>query len=330
MEDVSILKTDSYVLETNIHFPTDYNLLYDCCRKTLDFIGKFNLKYNQIEGWRKIKNWRSEFKNSCRRIGQIASKGGKNKEENLKKEVTFYTKKALLLVEKAKESMKTFPILTHADVKNYYELEKYIKFTIKHIDLVERRILKGETIPHEEKMFSIFETHTEWINKGKSKPSIELGKRLCITSDQFHLILHHKIMENITDSEVVIEIADIILPNYTTDIWSFDKAFFSKTNKELLQLEVMQVVMPKKGKPNLTEKEEEKTPIFVKYRKKHSAVESNINELENRGLDKCPDKGYDHFKRYVAIGICAYNLHKIGAKLLQIQKDLLKKHKQAA
>jgi hypothetical protein len=75
-------------------------------------------------------------------------------------------------------------------------------------------------------------------------------------------------MENITDSEVVIEITDAILPNYTTDIWSFDKAFFSKLNKELLQLEVSQVVMPKKGKPNLTEKAEEKTPIFVKYRKK--------------------------------------------------------------
>jgi IS5 family transposase len=123
--------------------------------------------------------------------------------------------------------MNTFPIFTLADVKNYYELENYIKYTIKHINLVERRILKGETIPHEEKMFSIFETHTEWINKGKSKPSIELGKRLCVTSDQYNLILHQKIMENITDSEVVIEIADAILPNYTTDIWSFDKAFFS-------------------------------------------------------------------------------------------------------
>jgi IS5 family transposase len=295
VEEVSILKTNSYVIETNVHFPTDYNLLYDCCRKTLDFIGKFDVKYTQIEGWRKIKNWRSEFKNSCRRIGQIASKGGKNKEENLKKETEFYTKKAHLLVEKAQESMKTFPILTHSDVKNYYELEKYIKFTIKHIDLVERRVLKGETIPHEEKMFSIFETHTEWINKGK--PSVELGKKLCITSDQFHLILHHKIMENITDSEVVIEIADKILPKFSTKIWSFDKAFFSKSNKELLQLEVTQVVMPKKGKTNLTEKAEEKTPIFLKYRKKHSAVESNINELKNRGLDKCPDKGYAHFKR---------------------------------
>ncbi len=95
-------------------------------------------------------------------------------------------------------------------------------------------------------------------------------------------------------------------------------------------MEVPQVVMPKKGKPNLTEKAEEKTPIFVKYRKKHSAVESNINELENRCLDKCFYKGYEHLKRYVAVGICAYNLHKIGAKLLQAKNELLKKHKQAA
>jgi hypothetical protein len=179
-------------------------------------------------------------------------------------------------------------------------------------------------------MFSIFETYTEWINKGKSNPSIELGKRLCVTSDQFNLILHHKVMENITDSEIVIEIADDILPKYKTNTWSFDKGFFSKSNKEILQLEVPQVVMPKKGKPNLAELQEERTPSFIKYRKKHSAIESNINELENRGLDKCPDKGYEHFKRYVAIGICAYNLHKIGARILQLKRDLLKKQKQAA
>ena len=48
---------------------------------------------------------------------------------------------------------------------------------VKHIDLVERRIIKGETIAHNEKLFSIFETYTEWITKGKQNPSVELGKK---------------------------------------------------------------------------------------------------------------------------------------------------------
>lgn len=46
----------------------------------------------------------------------------------------------------------------------------------KHIDLINRRIIKGKQIPHTEKMFSIFETYTEMIKKGKTHPNIEFGK----------------------------------------------------------------------------------------------------------------------------------------------------------
>ena len=75
--------------------------------------------------------------------------------------------------------------------------------------------------------------------------------------------------------------------------------------------------MPKKGKCNNQEKEEERAKVFVKLRHKHSAIESNINELEHRGLDRCPDRGYEHFKRYVGLAVCAYNLHRIGKQLIK-------------
>lgn len=58
---------------------------------------------------------------------------------------------------------------------------------------------------------------------------------------------------------------------------------------------------------------------FIQYNYKYSTVESNINELENKGLDRCPNKVYPKLKRYIAIGICAYNLHKIGTKIMQIK-----------
>lgn len=79
--------------------------------------------------------------------------------------------------------------------------------------------------------------------------------------------------------------------------------------------------MPKKGKLNQAEKAQESHPKFKKTRNRHSAVESNINKLEHRGLDRCPDKSYAHFKRYVAPGVCAYNLHKIGAELLRLERE---------
>ena len=56
-------------------------------------------------------------------------------------------------------------------------LNHFIGLMDKHIDLVDRRLLQGEEIPHAEKMFSVFETYTEWIKKGKKRPSVELGKK---------------------------------------------------------------------------------------------------------------------------------------------------------
>ena len=88
--------------------------------------------------------------------------------------------------------------------------------------------------------------------------------------------------------------------------------------------------MPKKGKLNEQEKEAEHETQFIKLRHKHSAIESNINKLEHRGLDRCPDRGYAHFKLYIALGITAYNLHKIGNQLLKIDREKSNEYKEAA
>ena len=75
------LKTDSFVVESNVHFPTDYNLLWDCIRKCLDVIEYFLKKYPEIEGWRNIKSWRSELKAMMRNLGRANGRCGKNKQE---------------------------------------------------------------------------------------------------------------------------------------------------------------------------------------------------------------------------------------------------------
>ena len=193
----------------------------------------------------------------------------------------------------------------------------------RHINLVDRRILKGETIPHEEKMFSVFETYTEWITKGKMNPSVELGKKLNITTDQWGLIVDYQIMDAQQDRDIVIEMADRFLPKYKVASWSFDKGYWKKESKEILQLDVPTVVMPKLGKRNKTEESEEHSTTFKHLKNKQSAIESNINELEHRGLDICPDRGYLHFKRYIGLGVCAYNLKKIGKQILKLEREAL-------
>jgi len=316
------LKTDSFVVESNIHFPTDYNLMFDSARKSLDMIEKLISANPAIKGWRKLNDWRNSMKSLMRNLGQAQKGGGKNKDERKLAAAENYVKKGRLLSQKIDNEKKNLPLITETDLVLHILLDKYKQLLDKHIDLVLRRIIKGEEIPHHEKTFSIFEEYTEWITKGKQYPNVELGKNLQITTDQHHLIIDYKIMENEVDKGCVISLADRILSKFVVKSWSFDKGFYSKENKELLKLYVALTIMPKKGKLNQEEKAEEKERKFKKFRNKHSAVESNINELECKGLDRCPDRGYDHFRRYIALGICSYNLHRIGAKLLKDEKEI--------
>ena len=75
-------------------------------------------------------------------------------------------------------------------------------------------------------------------------------------------------------------------------------------------------VMPKKGKPSEISRERESEKRWRKLQDGHSAVESDINALEQTGLDRCPDKGKQGYDRYAGLGVLAYNLRKIGKSIL--------------
>jgi hypothetical protein len=71
------------------------------------------------------------------------------------------------------------------------------------------------------------------------------------------------------------------------------------------------------------EEQEEHSPSFKKLKNKHSAFESNINELGHRGLDRCPDSGLPHFTRYIGLVLCAYNFKKMGRQILKLEREAL-------
>jgi transposase, IS5 family len=321
------LKTDSFVVESNVHFPTDYNLMWDSARKCIDTVCTLLDKYRDIKGWRKLGNWKAELKGLMLELGKSTASGGTGKEQRVNTAASKYIKKAMKLYSRLEKELPLWPIADNQDLALVISLEYFMQLLLKHIDLADRRIIKGETIPHEEKMFSIFETYTEWVKKGKSRPNVELGKKLAITTDQFDLIVDHQIMDQQQDRDIVISLADRLLTRYKIESWSFDKGYWGKGNKQLLQLNVPKVIMPKLGKRNKQEEEEGHSRSFKRLKNKHSAIESNINELENRGLDRCPDRGFHHYKSYIGLGVCAYNLKKIGAKLLEGQREKLQEQK---
>jgi len=196
------------------------------------------------------------------------------------------------------------------------ELSYFHDHLKKHIDLVYRRLMLGQSIKHDEKVFSLFEPHTEWISKGKAGTPVELGLRLAVATDQFGFILGYRVMQQEQDVDIAVPFAQQLLERYSIASLSFDKGFWSRPNYQKLNSLVDQLVMPKKGKLSQSDKEREYSKTFQQLRHQHAAVESAINCLEHHGLNRCPDKGIKSYRRYTALGVLAYNLHKLGNILL--------------
>jgi transposase, IS5 family len=313
------IKVDTYVLETDVHFPTDLNLLWDSGRKCVDLVEKYRGQFGYaLPGWRKAKDWRRRLKALERITSKTIYGGGAHKEKRVRAAVSDYLEAGRQL--SAKVSGSLLALCDPAVEPAHWEaLEYFHRMLDKHLDLVERRLLKGETIAAAEKVFSVFEPHTEWIQKGKQRPNVELGHRLLIGTDQHQLIQDYDIPVGGVDVDQSVAVADRLLGRYgagSIASLSYDKGFTRTRDRELLSLYVPTVVMPKRGKKNAAETERESEKKFVALRQAHSAVESEINSLEHHGLNRCLDVGLEGYKRYVGYGVLSYNLHVIGRELL--------------
>ena len=317
------VKADTYVLETDVHFPTDLNLLWDAGRKCVDLIEKYRDQFGYaLPGWRKAKEWRRQLKNCERTASHIVYGGGPNKEARVKRAVRDYLAVGGDLCAKVQESLLGLcdPLVETA---HWEALAYFHRMLDKHLDLVQRRLLQEETIAAHEKVVSLFEPHTEWIQKGKQRPNVELGHRLLIATDQHQLIQDYDVPVGEVDVDQSVPVADRLLGRYgagSLASLSFDKGFTRAEDRELLSLYVPTVVMPKRGKKNAAETERESAKKFVALRQQHSAVESEINSLEHHGLNRCLDVGLPGYLRYVGYGVMSYNLHVIGRELLARQR----------
>ncbi|MGH2644801.1 MAG: ISNCY-like element ISCku10 family transposase [Chitinophagaceae bacterium] len=198
-EEALRLKTDSYALETNVHFPTDLNLLWDSSRKCLDIMKLLNER-SKLPGWRKIKYIRKTMKSQFRKTSHQVFKG--RNEGQKQKEVQEYLRQATVLSQKCEVVINNPPVnVGEPQTAALMEaLQKYGDFVKKFTGQIERRLLKGEVIPSEEKIYSIFEEHTEWITKGKLNKKVELGHLMLITTDQYRFIVDYKVMEKERES----------------------------------------------------------------------------------------------------------------------------------
>jgi transposase, IS5 family len=328
---------DSFVVETDVHYPTDSNLLYDAMRKMITLIA-IVCSVVGITQWRQSHHNIQKIKRLLRNLQKLRRSTSKDAAKKAQRESIIikahenYIQVCEDLISRVTETisiLRELGLLSLMQDLRLTTIEEYIRHAQRQIDQIRRRVVFDEKIPHAEKVFSIFEPHTEWISKGKAGVPQELGLKVCVLKDQNGFILHHRVMLGETDDKVAVAMVQEAKDRFPCLIsCSFDKGFYTPRSRKELGKILDHVILPKKGRLSAKDKEIEHSEEFITSRRKHSAVESSINALENHGLDRCPDHGLHGFKRYVAVSVLARNIQILG-HLLQ-QKELKRQNRRKA
>ena len=319
-------RCDSFVVETNVHYPTDINLLYDAMRKVITLTAQW-CEAHELSDWRQSAYNIGHVKRCMRTAQNKKRSKATSVEQQLRNAALIKTahqdyldvaQRYLLNATETITRIIGLGVTNPLELARKIEIDGFIRHAARQIDQIKRRVIDGQTIPHAEKVFSIFEPHTEWISKGKAGVPVELGVKVCILEDQHQFILHHQVMAQQTDDQVTVSMVVEAKARFPTlNVCSFDKGFHSPENQTDLQEQLALVVLPRKGKLSAPARAIEQSKEFINARRAHSAVESAINGLEVHGLDRCPDHGIAGFKRYVALAVVARNIHRIGAILAE-------------
>jgi transposase, IS5 family len=322
------VRGDSFVVDTNIHYPTDAHVLVDGLRKltqrALDLAVGLGLP-----GWRQGRHLQRRFKKLLRIINTAckSKKAGADARRRqayqpLLKLARRLLRRARTLLVHARATTTTVPLDERtARIK---ELEHYVDLTAQVADNGRRRVVLGETVPNSEKIFSVFEPHTELVNRGKTPQAIQFGRRVLTIEDRVGFIVHYAVIDR---GQQDADIAEPMLKKAQEKCAnrikaaSFDRGFHSPANQQKLAKVVKAPCVPVRGHRQEERQQAEATEEFHRQRRWHPGVESLIHGLQaGNGLERCRDRSEPGLQRYVGLAVLGRNLHVLG-KLLLGQAD---------
>ena len=325
---VEKVRADSFVVETNIHYPTESNLMADGLRKVIPIMKGLACSLG-LGGWRQSDYLLSQIKSLNRTINRIASRKGKNYKKKLKKEYKKLLRIAKNVVQRIDEQAVVITGKTLAGDPPrlaYASVLLYVRRLQRVMSTAHRRIFLGESVPNSEKIFSIYEPHTQLYRRGKAGQDVQFGRLVLVFEDAVGFIVQHHVMDrDAQDRDVAIEQSRLLQNRLQGKMQSLslDRGFHSPENQQELREIVDSICLPKPGKKQAAVQDEMEDETFHTARQRHSGVESTIGALQTgNGLNRCRDHGEDGFERYVATGILGRNIQVLG-KILIAQKDAL-------
>lgn len=315
------VRADSFVIETNIHYPTESSLIWDGMRKLLPTAQKLGRSLG-LSGWRQTNHQLAEIKKQTREIARLSS----SKSATVK--AGIYPAYGVLLerigglldrvrtLQNAAQSRK----LTKRQAKWLTRLNHWYGLTSQVVDTAFRRTQLGETVPNSDKLFSIFEPHTQLFRRGKAGEPNQFGRMAMVFEDAVGFISHYYLMKRSElDADVAVEQTRIAQRKHEGEIEdaSFDRGYFSEDNQTELEQIVTRPCLPPRHRNAYAKWLMTASQELLASRQNHSGIESSIGALQSgNGLKRCRDRGEEGLERFIGWAVMGRNIHTLGRLLI--------------
>lgn len=317
------VRADSFVVETNIHHPTESSLILDGTRKVLELCAILAETFD-LPGWRQQAHLFKKIKQLARTIGRHARSKSEKRQRRVKESYQRLLRRAATILDRADalvEALETGCALEPVAMAHLDELQVYMARTRQVCGTAHRRVVLGEQVPNSEKLFSIFEPHTQLYKRGKAGEPVQFGRLVLIYEDQAGFVVHHHVLpRDAQDRDVAVEQTGRLQERVGGKIreLSFDSGFHSPENQQQLQGLIKHPCLPQMGSHQAAAQRERASVRFHRARQRHPGVESAIGALEaGNGLKRSRDRSELGFDRYVALGVLGRNIHTLGKILIQ-------------
>ena len=308
VEDGSWMRTDTTVVESNIHHPLDSSLLWDSVRVLTRIMKKANEEFGTT---------RSNFARRAKRRG-IAILNARTMELRvpLYKDLLKVTHKTVHAAERACVELDKIGSL--AAFARAEELRHFLPLVAKVVAQTERRVLNGESVPVADKIVSIFEPHTDIIRKDRR--DTYYGHKVTLSTGRSGLVLDVVVEEgNPADSTLAVGAVErhAALFGSAPERAAFDGGFASKDNfAKLKKGGTSEVCFSKPA--GVPVKEMTTTSRIRRTLKRFRAgIEAGISFLKRSfGWTRATWSGMVGFRSYVWASTVAHNLLVLARALL--------------
>lgn len=316
-------RADSFVIETNIHYPTESSLMYDGVRKLIPLASEIARDLDE-PGWRQAEHQLKQIKKLHRKINQLSASKIIKKKEAMESLYADLIERVGRMLERSKKLGETVPeavpIVTRVKVNR---LHKWIELTEQVRNTAYRRVVLGESVPNSDKLFSLFETHTQLYQRGKAGEPIQYGRLAMIFEDGAGFISHYHLLDrDACDTSVVVEQTVVAKARHGGELQrlSLDRGFHSADNLKALSEVVAEVSCPSRNTKQYAAEVASESMESRHRRHHHAGVESAIGALQRgNGLKRCRDRSEKGLKKYLGFAVLARNLQVLGKLLIARQ-----------